>query len=154
MPKRDAGFGIAWLGLSLSCLAHICDLTVNHFLDYYNATVLDLYGHFAGFPRLDLEFQKWLGALILTAFALFALTPLAFRNALWMRPIGHVFAAVALLESLAQIALTIRGHTTGSVQFDGVSPGFYTAPLLLVFAAFLFWNLRQSGAEAQRPSNG
>jgi len=106
--------------------------------------VLALYGHFSGFPRLDMEWRTWLGVLVLGNLGFLALTPWAFRNVRWLRPIGYLFVALALLECLGQILLTVRGHTTGSVQFEGVSPGFYTAPLLLVIAAYLFWNLRRS----------
>jgi len=58
--------------------------------------------------------------------------------------VGYLFAALALLECLGQFLLILRGHTSGSVYFEGVSPGIYTAPLLLVFSVYLFWSLRRS----------
>jgi hypothetical protein len=152
--KREDSFGLAWLCLSLACTLHIWDEAAHQFLPYYNATVLALYAHFGGFPRLDMEFRTWLGGLLLGNLALLALTPLAFRNARWLRPVGYFIAVVAFLECLGQVLLTIRGHTSDSVQFEGVSPGFYTAPLLLISSAYLLWSLRKSARDRQRLSKG
>jgi hypothetical protein len=58
------------------------------------------------------------------------------------------------LEGFGQVLLTIRGHTSDSVQFERVSPGFYTAPLLLIFSAWLFRSLRKSAPNCQRLSKG
>ena len=152
--KREDSFGLAWLCLSLACTLHIWDEAAHQFLPYYNATVLALYAHFGGFPRLDMEFRTWLDGLLLGNLALLALTPLAFRNARWLRPAGYFIAVGAFLECLGQVLLTIRGHTSDSVQFEGVSPGFYTAPLLLIFSAWLFRSLLKGVANPQRPSKG
>ena len=143
-PNPKPCFGAAWLLLGLVFSLHIVDEAAHHFLPYYNATVLHLYGHVPGFPRIDLEVRTWLGALVLGDLAFLAMMPWAFRNARWLRPVGYFVSALAVLESIGQCLLTARGHTTGSVQFDGVSPGFYTAPLLLVSSAFLLWSLRRS----------
>ncbi len=143
-PLPNQNFGLAWLLLGAVFGLHTWDQAAHQFLSYYNATALALYGHFSWFPKMDWEFRAWLIALILGNLGFLALTPWAFRNARWLRPAGYFFAALALLESLGQFLLTFRGHTTNSVQFEGVSPGFYTAPLLLVASAYLFRRLRQS----------
>ena len=144
LPAPRSGFGTAWLLLGLAFSLHIVDETTNHFLPYYNATVLHLYGHVPGFPRIDLELRTWLGALVLGNLAFLALTPWAFGNAGRLRVAGYLVSVLAALESAGQLLLTARGHTTGSVQFAGVSPGFYTAPLLLVSSVYLIWSLRRS----------
>jgi hypothetical protein len=153
-PQAIASFGTAWLLLGLAFALHIWDLAAHHFLTYYNATALVLYGHFSWLPRLDMEFRNWLVALVLANVIFLVLTPWAFQNTLWLRPSGYFLAALALLESSGQFLLTMRGRTTGSVQFEGVSPGFYTAPLLLAVAAFLFWRLHQTAVTTQRLSKG
>jgi hypothetical protein len=142
--KEEGSFGAAWLFLTVAVGLHIWDEAAHQFLSYYNATVLALYAHFGGFPRLGMEFRTWLGGLLLGNLALLASTPLAFRNARWLRPAGYFIAAVAFLECLGQVLLTIRGHTSDSVQFEGVSPGFCTAPLLLISSAYLVWSLRKN----------
>lgn len=145
-PLPNPRLGAAWLLLGGAFSLHLWDEAAHQFLGYYNATMLALYGHFPWFPRLDMNFRGWLGTLILGNLCFLALAPWAFRNVPWLRPLGYFFAALALLESLGQLLLTMRGHTSGSVHFDGASPGFYTAPLLFVFSVYLIRNLRRSAA--------
>jgi len=133
---------------------HVYDEMSHNFLDYYNATDLTLYGHFRGFPRIDLESCTWLGGWAVLLLALLMLTPLAFRNARGLPPLAYSFAAFAVLEGLEQVARTVREAPGGQSDFDGVSPGFYTAPLLLVRSAYLFESLRRSAGNLQRLSNG
>jgi len=129
------------------CLAsglHVWDEAAHDFLSYFNATVLTLYGHFSWFPRIDMQFQTWLAGLIVVNILLLLLTPFAYRNTRWMRPLGYAFAAIEFLNGIGHIAATVRGGTVGSVQFPSVSPGFCTAPLLLLASGYLFWSLRRS----------
>jgi hypothetical protein len=151
-PTKDGGrrdFGLAWLLLCLAFGVHIWDEAAHDFLRYYNATVLTLYSHFSWFPRIDLEFRPWLYGLLGATLILLLLTPFAYRNARWLRPVGYLFAGVQLLNGVNHIILTIRGRSVPSVAFDGPAPGFYTAPLLLVLSVFLFWSLRKT-----RPQTG
>lgn len=141
---KGANFGLAWLLLSLALGVHTWDEAAHDFLRYYNATVLTLYSHFSWFPKLDLEFRPWLFGLLGTTLLLVLLTPFAYRNARWLRPIAYFVAVVQFLNGLNHIALTIRGKSVPSVAFDGPAPGFYTAPLLLILAAYLWWSLRKS----------
>jgi len=137
-------FGMPWLFLCLAFGLHTWDEAAHEFLKYYDATVLALYGHFSWFPRMDMEFRTWLGGLVVVNLILLALTPWAFRNASWLRPVAYVFAAIQFLNGMWHIAATIRGHTVPSVQFNGPAPGVYTAPILLVLSAYLVWSLRRS----------
>jgi len=144
---KDGGrrnFGLAWLLLCLAFGLHIWDEAAHDFLRYYNATVLTLYSHFSWFPRIDLEFRRWLCGLLGGTLILLLFTPFAYRNARWLRAPGYLFAGVQLLNGFNHIVLTIRGRSVPTVVFDGPAPGFYTAPLLLVLSAFLFWSLRES----------
>jgi hypothetical protein len=142
--KAKGNFGLAWLLLCLAFGAHIWDEAAHGFLDYYNATVLTLWGHFPWFPKIDMEFRPWLIRVSGVAVVLLLLTPFAYRHARWMCPLAYVFAGVQFLNGLAHVVFTILGHTVPSVAFDGPAPGFYSAWLLLASSVFLFWQLRKS----------
>ena len=139
-----ANFGTPWVLMCVAFGLHTWDEAAHDFLRYYNATVLALYGHFSWFPRMDMEFRSWLAGLAAANVVLLALTPWAYRNARWLRPLAYVFAGIQVLNGTWHILATILGHTVPSVHFEGPAPGVYTAPLLLVLSAYLFWSLRKS----------
>jgi hypothetical protein len=138
------GLGMAWLLLCLVFALHIWDEAAHNFLSYYNATVLALYGRFSWLPRMDMQFREWVTPLVIAVVVCLALTPFAFRNACWLRPLAYVFAGIHFLNGLWHILATIHGGTVPSVRFDGVAPGFYTAPLLIAASAYLFWSLHRT----------
>ena len=139
-----SSFGTPWLLLCLAFAMHVWDEAAHDFLSYYNSTVLALYGHFSWFPRMDLHVRTWLAALLVANLVLLVLTPWAYRNARWLRPLAYVFAGIQLLNGTGHVLAAIRGRTVPSVQFEGPAPGVYTAPLLVALAAYLFWALRKS----------
>ena len=139
-----SSFGNPWLLLCLAFAMHVWDEVAHDFLRYYNSTVLALYGHFSWFPRMDMQFRTWLTALLVANLVLLGLTPWAYRNARWLRPLAYVFAGIQLLNGTGHILAAIRGRTVPSVQFEGPAPGVYTAPLLAALAAYLFRALRKS----------
>ncbi len=146
MRLRGSGqsgtFGTAWLLLCLSFAANILDDALNHFLDYYNATVLTLYGHFSWFPRIDLSFSEWLVIVIVADAIFLLLTPWAYRNSIYLRPIAYVFGVVALLSGCGTILASVLGRTVPSVHFSGMAPGTYSSPLLLAASVHLLLRLR------------
>jgi hypothetical protein len=146
MSVSRRGFGPAWLMVCVAFALHVWDEAAHDFLSYYNATALTLYGHFSWVPRMDMTFREWLTGMITAVVICALLTPFAFRNARWLRPVAYVFAFIQLINGLGHIAAQILGGTVPSVQFDGVSPGFYTAPLLLAASIYLFWRLRKTKA--------
>jgi hypothetical protein len=137
-------FGLAWLLLCLAFGLHIWDEAAHDFLRYYNATALTIWAHFSWLPRMDMEFRPWLFGVSGVTIVFLLLTPFAYRNARWIRALGYLFAGAGLAGGLGHILATILGHTVPSVAFDGPAPGFYTAPLLVVFSLFLFWSLKKS----------
>jgi hypothetical protein len=137
-------FGTPWLLLCLGFVMHVWDEAAHDFLSYYNSTVLALYGHFSWFPRMDMHVRTWLAALLVANLVLLVLTPWAYRNARWLRPLAYVFAGIQLLNGTGHVLAAIRGRTVPSVQFEGPAPGVYTAPLLVALAAYLFWALQKS----------
>jgi hypothetical protein len=139
-----SSFGTPWLLLCLGFALHVWDEAAHDFLNYYNATVLALYGHFSWFPRMNMQFRTWLAALLVANLVLLAITPWAYRNAIWLRPLAYVLAAIQLLNGAGHIVAAIWGRTVPSVHFEGPAPGVYTAPLLVALAAYLIWSLRNS----------
>jgi len=136
--------------LCLAFTLHVWDEAAHDFLSYYNSTVLALYGHFWWFPRMDMEFRTWIAAMLIATPVLLALTPWAYRNAGWLRPLAYVFAGIQLLNGAGPILATIRGRTVPSVHFEGPAPGVYTAPLLVALAVYPICSLRTSPG---RPAN-
>jgi hypothetical protein len=144
LQEEKGNFGLAWLLLCLAFGSHIWDEAAHGFLEYYNATVLTLWAHFSFFPKIDMDFRPWLLTSAGIAVVLLLLTPFAYRNARWLRPLAYLFGVAQLLNGLAHIVFTILGHTVPSVVFHGPAPGIYSAPLLLAFSLFLYWRLRKS----------
>ncbi len=150
-PLRQ-GFGPAWLLLCLAFALHIWDDATHDFLSYYNATVLTLHGHFAWFPRLDLSFRVWLTGLLGALLLSLALSPSAYRNSRWLRPLGYLIALVHFAGGMVHTLAEIAGRTVPSVRFPGLAPGFYTAPLLLACSGYLFWSLRRTAGQSRDPA--
>lgn len=136
-------FGLAWLFFAMVFALHTWDQAAHDFVGYYNATVLALYGHFSWFPRIDIGLGTWLATLILINLGLLALTPLAFRDVAWLRPLAYGAAVLGLISGIGHVLVSIRGQTVPSVGLEGVSPGFYTSPLILVSATYLLSSLRR-----------
>ena len=145
--NQVGNLGIPWLLLCLSMTANILDDALNDFLGYYNATVLTLYGHFSWFPRMDLSFREWLVGVIVADAALLLLTPFAFSNSRFLRPIAYIFSTIMLLIGSGSILVSMLGQTVPSVHFTGGAPGVYTSPLLLAASALLLWRLQSSAKQ-------
>ena len=144
IPVVRKGFGLAWLIFCFAFALHWADQVRHDFIGYYNATALSLYGHYSWFPRIDISPRVWLACMGATAVLWVVLSPFAFKNIRWMRMLAAVVAAVQFLEGFGVIAATLRGGTVPSVHFEGVAPGFYTAPLVLLASCYLVWSLKVS----------
>jgi hypothetical protein len=143
-PPLRKGFGFAWLLLCVAFALHIWDEAAHDFLSYYNATALTLYGHFSWVPRMDMTFPQWIIGALVFIVACVALTPFAFRNARWLRPWAYLLGLILFLIGIGHVVAQILGGTVPSVRFDGISPGFYTAPLLLAASGYVLWRLRKT----------
>lgn len=139
---RAGNFGLAWLLLCLAFCCHVADEALTGFLAVYNPTVVAMRAQFAWFPMPTFEYRQWLIGLIVVNILFLALSPLAYGNARWLRPLGYFFAAVMLLNGLGHTIFTILGRTVPSVQFPRPAPGFYSSPLLLFASTYLFLRLR------------
>ena len=137
--------GIAWIGMWLALALHVADEALTGFLSVYNPTVLALRAQYRFWPMPTFDFRTWLTSLILGILLLAALTPFAFRNADWIRPILYFCVIVAgILNALGHIIGTILGHTVSTVRFPRPAPGFYSSPVLLAAAIYALIQLRQT----------
>ncbi len=146
--ERESGgqrnFGIAWFLLCLAFCAHVADEALTGFLGVYNPTVLAVRARLSWFPMPTFEFRGWLTGLIVANVILLLLTPVAFRNARWLRPLAYFYAGVHLLNGMGHTLATIFGQTVSLVQFPRPAPGFYSSPLLFAGSIYLLMQLRRS----------
>lgn len=142
-------FGLAWLLLCIAFCAHVADEALTGFLNVYNPTVLAVRAQLSWFPMPTFEYREWLIGLIIANLVLLLLTPFAFRNAPWLRPLAYFYAAVHLLNGTGHTVATIFGRTVSSVHFPRPAPGFYSSPLLLAGSIYLLVCLTSSRRNAQ-----
>ena len=146
--RRESGersnFGLAWLLLCLAFCAHVADEALTGFLPIYNATVLAMRSQYQWYPMPTFKFRDWLTGLIIANVVLLLLTPFAFRNAWWLRPLAYFYAIVHLLNGTGHTLATIFGRTASSIHISRPAPGFYSSPLLLAGSIYLFTRLRAS----------
>ncbi len=142
--SEPANFGAPWVLLCLAFCAHVVDEALTGFLPVYNATVLAMRSEYAWFPMPTFEYRDWLIALIVANVVFLLLTPFAFRNARWLRPLAYFYAGVHLLNGMGHTLATIFGQTVSSVHFPRPAPGFYSSPLLIAGSIYLLVRLRDS----------
>jgi hypothetical protein len=143
--------GRAWVGMWLALAVHVTDEALTGFLRVYNPTVAWLRAWLGFWPMPTFTFGVWLGGLILFIAVLAALSPFAFRNAVWIRPLLFVLAiVVGLLNAAGHIAGTIFGQTVSSVRFSRPAPGFWSSPVLIAAAVYALVQLRRT---RDRPTN-
>jgi hypothetical protein len=94
------------------------------------------------FPMPTFEYRDWLIGLIVANAVFLVLTPFAFQNALWLRPLAYFYAGVHLLNGTGHTLATIFGQTVSSVHFPRSAPGFYAWPLLIAGSIYLLVRLR------------
>jgi len=143
-PREARNFGIAWILLCLAFCAHVADEALTGFLGVYNPTVLAMRARLSWFPMPTFEFREWLTGLVVANVVLLLLTPFAFRNARWLRPLAYFYSGVHLLNGMGHTLATIFGQTVSSVQFPRPAPGFYSSPLLFAGSIYLLIRLRAS----------
>lgn len=145
MHKNGGGdFGKPWLLLCLAFCAHVAEEALSGFLPVYNATVQAMRAAYAWFAMPTFEYRDWLTTLIIANAVLLLLTPLAYRNASYLRPLAYLFALIMFLNGIGHTVATIFGRTVSTVSFSRPAPGFYSSPLLLAAATFLLVRLRRS----------
>jgi hypothetical protein len=142
-------FGTAWLLLWLALCAHVTDEALTGFLPVYNATVLALRAKHSWYPLPTFGYREWLFGLIAANVVLLLLTPLAYRNARYLRPFAYVFALIMFLNGTGHTLATIFGRTASSVAIPRPAPGFYSSPFLFAGSVFLLLRLWASRKRAK-----
>jgi len=142
LPPVGPSLGWAWLALAVALTLHVLDEALTGFLSVYNPTVLAMKRRLSWFPMPVFTFIPWLAGLILGVGLMLALTPWAFSNAPWIRPLAYFLVVVMTLNGLGHIAGTIFGRTVSSVRFRRPMPGFYSSPLLLWASIYLLCQLQ------------
>ena len=137
--------GVAWVLLWVALAVHVVDEALTGFLSVYNPTVLALRARYGFWPMPTYEFRDWLTGLATGIILLAAMSPIAFRNAGWIRPVFYVVAGVAgVMNALGHMVASLLGQTVSTVQFARPAPGFYSSPLLLAAAIFALVQLRRT----------
>ncbi len=127
-------FGLAWLALCVAFAIHVADEAFTDFLSVYNPAVRSIRARFPFLPLPTFTFRGWLTGLVLAVGVLASLTPFAYRDGGWMRPIAYAFGIVMAGNGLL--------HLGGSVYLRKAMPGVYSAPLLLAAAIYLLAAVR------------
>jgi hypothetical protein len=122
-------FGLAWVALSLSLLAHVADEAMTGFLDLYNPMVQSIRARYAWYPMPVFRFDVWLAGLCVLVVALLALSPLAVRGSRFVKAAAYPYAAIMLLNGIA--------HLAASVYPGRRAPGSTTAPFLIATSVWL-----------------
>jgi hypothetical protein len=109
---------------------HVTDEAATDFLSVYNPAVRAIRARLPFLPLPTFTFGVWLTGLVLGILLLLALSPLAFRGKRWV-----IWASLPLSVLMFGNGL---GHIAGSFYLGRLMPGVYSAPLLLLAAAWLF----------------
>jgi hypothetical protein len=137
--------GVAWVMLWIALAAHVFDEAMTGFLAVYNPTVLALRERLGFWPMPTFEFREWLAGLSVGIVTRATLSPFAFRNARWLRPLFYFCAiVVGVLNALGHMATTIFGHPLSGIGMPRPSPGFYSSPMLLAAAVYALGQLRRT----------
>ena len=141
--------GLAWIFLWLALALHVADEAANGFLFIYNPTVTALREKLGFWPMPTFAFQEWITGLTVGILLLATLTPFAFRNAAWMRPLFYFCAIVlCILNACGHTLATVFGRTVSTVHFSRPAPGFISSPILLAAGIYALFQLRKTGAKA------
>lgn len=117
--------------MAVTIAVHVTDEAATDFLSVYNPAVRAIRARLPFLPLPTFTFGVWLAGLILGILLLLALSPQAFRGRRWT-----IWASFPLAILMFGNGL---GHIGGSVYLGRLMPGVFSAPLLLLASAWLFW---------------
>lgn len=141
--------GLAWILMWIALAIHVTDEALTGFLSVYNPTVLAMRAKLGFWPMPTFEFREWLIGLATGILLLALLSPLAFRNTRWIRPVFYfVVVVTGILNALGHTLGTILGHTVSTIRFPRPAPGFYSSPLLLIVSIYALVQLRRTRVQA------
>jgi hypothetical protein len=126
---------------------HVTDEVLTGFLSVYNPTVLALRSRLPWWPMPTLQFDAWLGGLVVFVGLLILLFPLFFRGGRPVRPFAWIFAVLMIANGLAHTLGTIAGRTFSTISFPRPMPGFYSSPFLIAASIWTLLELKRSRAK-------
>ncbi|HEX2091223.1 MAG TPA: HXXEE domain-containing protein [Longimicrobiaceae bacterium] len=135
--RANTRWGWAWIALCLSLAVHVADEAVHDFLAVYNPVARSLRERIPLLPVPVFTFRVWLAGLVLVILLLLLLSPFAFRQARWMRPLSYAFGVLMIGNALQ--------HILSSLYLHRLMPGVLSSPLLLLAALFLLWSTSAAG---------
>lgn len=137
--------GWAWVFMWLALAIHVTDEALTGFLGVYNPTVLALRSKFGFWPMPTFTFKQWLTGLAAGILLLALLSPFAFENRRWIRPLFYFVAIVTgIFNAIGHTVGTVLGHSVSTVTFARPAPGFYSSPLLLIVSIYALVQLRRT----------
>lgn len=137
--------GLAWIFICSALVLHVADEALNGFLFIYNPTVTALREQLGFWPMPNFTLEAWLTALAVGILILIALTPFAFLNCRWMRPVIYCSAIVlCILNACGHTLATVAGRTVSTVHFSRPAPGFISSPILLFAGIYALVQLRRT----------
>jgi len=146
LPSRR--LGLAWIFIWCALALHVADESIYGFLSTYNPTVTALREKLGYWPLPTFTFEEFLIDLTIGILILAALTPFAFRNSPWMRPVIYLSAVVLCIANACGHTLaTILGRTVNTVHFPRPAPGFISSPMLLFAGIYALVQLRRTAKE-------
>ena len=146
IPRRyTSHLGWAWVFMWLALAIHVTDEALTGFLAVYNPTVLALRSKFGFWLMPTFTFRGWLTGLAAGILLLALLSPFAFENRRWIRPLFYFVAIVTgIFNALGHTVGTVLGHSVSTVTFARPAPGFYSSPLLLIVSIYALVQLRRT----------
>ena len=142
--SSETKLGLAWLALALAVGLHVIDEAATGFLSIYNPTVIEMRHRWGWFPMPTFTFESWLEGLAAFVLLLLVLSPFAFHNAGWIRPIAYFMGALMICNAVGHTAATLLGRTVASVHVSRPAPGFYSSPALVIASVYLLIQLRRT----------
>ena len=143
--SRYRRLGLAWIFIWVALALHVADEAANGFLYIYNPTVTALRERFGFWPMPNFTFKGWLTGLAVGILLLATLTPFAFFNSRWMRPLIYFSAIMfCIFNALGHTLATILGRTVSTVHFSRPAPGFLSSPILLFAGTYALVQLRRT----------
>jgi uncharacterized protein with HXXEE motif len=128
----------AWLSLTLVLALHVADEASHGFLGWYNPIAASIQARLGGFPFPPIfDFRIWLIGLIAMVLLCAAVTSWLEPRRRWALTLAAVWAVIHIGNGLL--------HLVGSLVTGRVTPGTWTAPLLLLVAPWLLletWRAR------------
>lgn len=128
-------FGLAWTAFAVAIAVHVADEATHDFLALYNPNARNLRRRLH-LPVPVFTLRSFIITLASAVCLLFALSPLAFHGAYWLRLVA---VPLGILAGILNAFL----HIGGSILYRRRLGGVLSSPLLLFTGSWLLWSACQ-----------